>query len=217
MVDQSSYHLKGIWKPDTDPWSLGQWLVLATFKNLPTEQVQPDKAALLSAGPVLVRVTLKSKLARLLSIYPILKPKIQAWTLYKDHKFLHQFVKFCRKGRFCIFVLNIFPQFYASVYWFFSRQTFTYFPTNLCINLSNFVATDVYALLLKSNPGDFCPIQSWAKIWVPVLCCLLSALQIHRSCVVCCLLCKTPQCGYMYKRQTADNTGPVHTLMLLGG
>ena len=33
----------------------------------------------------------------------------------------------------------------------------------------NFVVTDVYALLLKSNPGDFCPIQSWAKIWVPVL------------------------------------------------
>ena len=106
----------------TDPWSLGQWLVLATFKHLPTEQVQPDKAALLSAGPVPVRVTLKSKLARLLSIYPILKPKIQAWTLYKDHKFLHQFVKFCRKGCFCIFGLNIFPQFYALVYKFFRNR-----------------------------------------------------------------------------------------------
>ena len=134
--------------------------MLATFKNLPAEQVQPDKAALLSAGPVLVHVTLKSKLARLLYIYPILKPKIQAWTLYKDHKFFHQFVKFCRKGRFCIFGLIMFPQFYALVYKFFSQQTFTYFPTNLCINLSNFVVTDVYALLLKSNPGDFCPIQS---------------------------------------------------------
>ena len=50
--------------------------MLATFKNLSAERVQPDKAALLSAGPVLVHVTLKSKLARLLSIYPILKPKI---------------------------------------------------------------------------------------------------------------------------------------------
>ena len=41
--------------------------------------------------------------------------------------------------------------------------------TNLRINLLNFLATDVYALLLRSKPGDIRPIQSWAKIWVLVL------------------------------------------------
>ena len=41
--------------------------------------------------------------------------------------------------------------------------------TNLCINLLNFVVTEVYAFLLKSNAGDIHPIQYWAKIWVPVL------------------------------------------------
>ena len=38
--------------------------------------------------------------------------------------------------------------------------------------LSNFVATDVYALsiiFLKSLPADFFPFLVWAKFWVPVL------------------------------------------------
>ena len=120
--------------------------------------MQPDKAALLSAGPVLVHVTLKSKLARLLSIYPILKPKIQAWTLYKDHKFLHQFVEFCceKCTHFCV----------------------VRFPINLCINLSNFVVSDVYSLLLKTNPGDFHPKKN------------PEPKSEYRSCVVCCLPCK---------------------------
>ena len=43
------------------------------------------------------------------------------------------------------------------------------FSSNLRTFLSNFVATDVYALLLKSYPEDFRPILSWAEIWVTPL------------------------------------------------
>ena len=52
----------------------------------------------------------------------------------------------------------------------FSSHTFVeYFPAELRVILMNFVVTGVYALLLNSNPGEFCPIQSWAKVWVVVL------------------------------------------------
>ena len=40
---------------------------------------------------------------------------------------------------------------------------------DLCTFWSNFVATDIYALLLKSYPEDFRPILSWAEIWVAPL------------------------------------------------
>ena len=53
------------------------------------------------------------------------------------HKFLHQFVEFCCEK--------------------FTHSCVVRFPINLCINLSNFVVSDVYALLLKTNPGDFHP------------------------------------------------------------
>ena len=38
-----------------------------------------------------------------------------------------------------------------------------YLCSNIRTFLSNFVATDVYALLLKSYPEDFRPILSWAS------------------------------------------------------
>ena len=55
-----------------------------------------------------------------------------------------------------------------------SQQTFTHsrtwiFFSNLRTFLSNFVATDVYALLFKSLPRVFFPILVWAKIRVPLL------------------------------------------------
>ena len=40
---------------------------------------------------------------------------------------------------------------------------FKSFPPHLRTFLSNFVATDVYALLLKSYPEDFRPILSWVS------------------------------------------------------
>ena len=40
---------------------------------------------------------------------------------------------------------------------------FRYLCSNIRTFLSNFVATDVYALLLKSYPEDFRPILSWAS------------------------------------------------------
>ena len=43
------------------------------------------------------------------------------------------------------------------------------FPPHLRTFLSNFVATDVYALSLKSLPGVFFPFLVWAKFWVALL------------------------------------------------
>ena len=47
-----------------------------------------------------------------------------------------------------------------------------FLPHISALLLSNFVATDVYALsiiFLKSLPADFFPFLVWAKFWVPVL------------------------------------------------
>ena len=40
---------------------------------------------------------------------------------------------------------------------------------DLPIILPIFVALDSYAVVLKSSPGDFCPILFWAKKWVSLL------------------------------------------------
>ena len=46
---------------------------------------------------------------------------------------------------------------------------FKSFPPHLRTFLSNFVATDVYALFLKSLPGVFFPFFVWANFWVALL------------------------------------------------
>ena len=85
------------------------------------------------------------------------------WKLHQinySHTDTHYFVEFCRDRRLRSFVLDIFPQIYASICKILLWQRFTHF---LCWTFSHkFVEfCRVYILLLKSNPGDFLPIQSW--------------------------------------------------------
>ena len=59
------------------------------------------------------------------------------------------------------------------------------FPPHLRTFLSNFVATDVYALSLKSLPGVFFPFLVWAKFWVALLHHMNSSYKLLKRSIDC--------------------------------